>query len=102
VGKPAEALAALEKLRERDGAFPSAFLIGAIHLFRGDRAAARLSFDAALTAIERLTDVLVARQEIAQVIVTAAAFYREEGLKRQAERLEGDPRLWLPAPQPGP
>jgi tetratricopeptide (TPR) repeat protein len=101
-GRAAEAMAALEKVRGRDGAFPSGFLIGLIHLHLGDRTAARLSFDAALTAIEQLPDIQVARGEIAQVISTAAAYYREEGLLRQAERLEGDPRLRLPVPQAEP
>lgn len=101
-GHAAEALQALETLRERHGAFPSAFLIGTIHLYQGDRAAARLSFDAALATVERFADVQLARQEIAQTIAAAAAFYREEGLERQAERLENDPRLRLPDPQAGP
>ncbi len=101
-GKPAEALKALEKLQEINGAFPSALLIGAIHLYLGDRAAARLSFDAALAAVDRLSDVQLVRPEIAQVVATAAAFYREEGLTRQAERLEGDPRLRPAAPSPNP
>lgn len=97
-GKAAEALAVLEKERTRNGAFPSGFLTGFVHLYLDDRAAARLSFDAALAAIEQLTDIQVVRGEIAQVISAAAAYYREEGLERQAERLEGDPRLRLPAP----
>ena len=101
-GRAADALAALEKVRMRNGAFPSGFLIGAIHLFREDRAAARLSFDAALAKVEQLATVQIVREEIAQVIATAAAYYREEGLKSQAELLENDPRLRLPAPQPGP
>ncbi len=101
-GRAAEALEFLEKGRVRYGAFPSAFLIGAVHLFREDRGAARLSFDAGLAKIERLTDFQVMRIEIAQVIAAAAAFYREEGLTRQAEQLEGDPRLRLPTQQTGP
>ncbi|MHB8834600.1 MAG: hypothetical protein ACYC9Y_02695 [Candidatus Methylomirabilia bacterium] len=101
-GKAAEALAALEKERGRNGAYPSGFLMGFIHLHLGDRAAARLSFDAALTAIGELTDIRVDPGEIAQVIAAAAAYYREEGLKELAERLEGDPRLRLPAPRAEP
>lgn len=99
-GRPAEAQEALEKERGKNGAFPSGFLIGVTQLYRGDRAAARVSFDAALAAIERLTDLRVARPEIAQVIATAAAFYREEGLEQRARQLENDPRLRLPAPPP--
>lgn len=97
-GRAAEALAALEKVRARDGAFPSGFLIGAVHLFQDDRAAARLAFDAALAALEGAADASVERGEIAQVIETAAAFYREEGREQEAGRLEGDPRLRLRAP----
>jgi tetratricopeptide (TPR) repeat protein len=102
LGKAAEALAALEKVRESDGVFPSAFLVGAVQLSQGDRSAARRSFDAGLAWVERQTYLPVARQEVAQVIALAAAFYREEGLQPQAERLEKDTRLHLPAPQAGP
>lgn len=100
VGKAAEALAALEKLRKRDGAYPSGFFMGLVHLHLGDRVAAKMSFDAALAAIEQSTDIRVLRGEIAQVIAAAAAYYREEGLTQQAERIEMDPRLRLPVPQP--
>jgi tetratricopeptide (TPR) repeat protein len=96
-GKSAQALAALEKERLRSGDFPSGFLIGATHLFLGDRAAARRAFDAALGALEQAGDVQVVRGEIAYVVETAAAFYREEKLVRQARRLAEDPRLRLPA-----
>jgi len=99
VGKAAEALEVLENVRERRGDFPSRFLIGATQLFTGDRAAARLSFDAALAAIGRLTEIQVTRSEIAQAVAIAGAFYREEGLMQKAEQLEQDARLRLPAPE---
>ena len=102
VGRATEALEALEKLRARDGAFPSDLLAGLVHLHRGDRDAARLAFDRALTAVDQSPGIHVEREEIARAIEIAAGYYREEGLLRQAERLEGNPRLRLPAPQTGP
>lgn len=101
-GRDEEAVTALEVHRARHGNFPSGFLIGAIHQFKGDRAAARRSFDGAVAAIGAADGLQVVRGEIAHVIATAAAFYREEGLKQQAEQLERDPRLRLPSPRVGP
>lgn len=102
VGRAAEALEVLERMRARRGDFPGGFLAGAVHLFREDRAAARLAFDAALAALERAVDARIVREEIAQAVGIAAAFYREEGLQKQAQRLEEDPRLRLPAPLQAP
>lgn len=94
-GRPVEALDALGKIREHDGAFPSGFVIGAMHAALGDRAAARLSFDNALAVVERTQSIAVSVPEVAQAIQRAAAFYREAGLTREAALLETDPRLQL-------
>lgn len=101
VGRATEALAVLEKVRERAGAFPSGFLIGTVHLFLEDRPAARRSFDAALAAVERGADFPAVSAETARAVAIAADFYREEGLEREARVLENDARLRLPA-APGP
>jgi hypothetical protein len=95
-GRTAAAVATLEKLIALDGAFPGAFLAGAIHVASGDRTAARRSYDAALAALARSPYASVTRAEVAGAISGAAIFYRDEGLVAQAELLERDPRLRLP------
>ena len=95
-GRTAAAVATLEKQIEHDGAFPGAFLAGAIHVASGDRAAARRSYDAARAALAKSAHASVTRAEVAGAIGGAAIFYRDEGLAAQAELLERDPRLRLP------
>lgn len=100
-GRPAAAVATFEKLIAREGAFPGAFLVGAVHVASGNRAAARISYDAALAALAQ-PYVSVAREELAAAIREAAVFYRDEGLVAQSELLESDPRLRLPSAGAGP
>jgi tetratricopeptide (TPR) repeat protein len=92
-GRLVEAVATLEKLIAREGAFPVAFLVGAIHVASGDRAAARRSYDLALAALAQSPYAAVTREETAGAIRGAAIFYRDEGLVAQAELLVRDVRL---------
>jgi len=94
-GRPVEAVATFERLIARVGTFPGAFLVGGVHVTSGNRAAARISYDAALAALAQ-PYVSVSREEVAAAIRGAAIFYRNEGLIAQAELLERDERLRLP------
>ena len=85
----------------------SGFLAGKLHVLMGDRQAARRQFDLALEALLADPEAKVIDPDTAQAIWEAAQFYREEGLIRQAEWLENNPRLKFtldedppPAPQP--
>lgn len=96
-GRTAEAVVTLEKLIAHEGAFPGGFLVGAVHVASGNRAAARRSYDAALAALTQSPYAFVRREEVAGAIRGAASFYRDEGLIEQAHLLERDARL-QPAP----
>ncbi len=95
-GRTPEALAVFEEISAREGAFPIGLLIGEIQLSAGDRAAARRSFDKVLAVIEQAPNVGVSDEMVAEAVRRAAVFYREEGLTRQAQLLETDPRLRRP------
>jgi len=89
----AEALRVFQSLSGGRQAFPAAFLAGALHLSLGDRQSAHLQFDKALEVLRTTPDAQVADPDTARAVQDAARLYREEGLARQAELLEGNPRL---------
>jgi tetratricopeptide (TPR) repeat protein len=91
-GMVQEALEVFAELRAREGAFPIGFLIGEVQLATGDPAAARRSFDEALAAMEADRHAGVPNDVVAEAIRRAGAFYRTEGLARQAQAIENDPR----------
>jgi hypothetical protein len=100
-GRRQEALRVFQRLSDVKQPFPAAFLAGALHLSLGDRQSARREFDRALEALRTVPDAQVADTDTARAVQEAARLYREEGLVRQAELLEGNPRLRLgqePAP----
>lgn len=92
-GRRIEALKALEEIRAREGPFPIGFLIGALWLEAGDRVLARQLFDEALAALEQAPHIGVPNKQVEEAVQRAAAFYREEGLFREAQALAVDPRL---------
>lgn len=101
-GRTAEAQAIFEAIDAADGTFPAGFMVGALLLAAGDRAGARARFDRALAALERSPYARVTDPSAAAAVRAAAAFYREAGLALQADRLERDDRMRLPAAGEGP
>lgn len=93
IGRTSEAMEIFEEINARAGAFPVGFVIGALQELAGDRKAARLSFDKALAVVESSPYISVTHLEIEEAVKRAAAFYREEGLFREAGLLENDSRL---------
>lgn len=91
----AAALRVFQALNDRGETLPAAFLAGALHLRLGDRQAARLQFDRALEALRVDPEVTTPDPDTQQAIREAADLYREEGLPRVAEELEGNPLLWI-------
>lgn len=97
--RPAAALKVFEAVGNRDGAFPSGFMIGALQAASGDRAAARRSFDTAFAITEQNPNLAVVDLEVAEAIQKAVVFYREEGLAHPADVLETDPRFQFHPPE---
>jgi len=94
-GRPEAALRAYLALSESGDVLPAAFLAGALQLRMGDRQAARRQFDRALEALPSAAAAEVIDPDTAHAIREAARLYREEGLTRQAESLENNPRLYI-------
>jgi hypothetical protein len=98
-GRPQAALKAFLTLCDGGDLLPAALLAGALQLRMGDRQAARRQFDRALEALQAAPESEVVDPSTAQAIRDGARLYREEGLPRQAELLDANPRLRLPPPE---